>query len=154
MEDTTYPSLSEFLSRSLPPLVALFIRLDNEEFRDLKACFRHVVRALETLELEAPSKRALQILYRTLIYFPHLHTLAFSDVPEIEYKELLQFLLASPQIRSFRLSRFPGTFRDDWIYLPKSIHDRTIKAHFADLAKRGMNIHIPTGWTTHLDLVG
>ncbi|KAJ7129207.1 hypothetical protein C8R44DRAFT_776154 [Mycena epipterygia] len=120
MEDTSYPSLHTFLSRSSPPLLALSIRLDDEDFFDWDECFTCVGATLENLELEFPSVAVQHSLfeYRTkpakfAFRFPNLRTLSLSNAPHTNYSPLVEFLYRIPKLRSFRLHCERGAFLDD-----------------------------------------
>ncbi|KAJ7129204.1 hypothetical protein C8R44DRAFT_872497 [Mycena epipterygia] len=93
MEDTAYPSLQPFLTRSSPPLLTLSIRADDEDFHDLEECFSCVNDTLENLELVSPSKDVqLTILRIYYPHFPHLQTLSLVDAFGIDYGALVGYL--------------------------------------------------------------
>ncbi|KAJ7771093.1 hypothetical protein DFH07DRAFT_1057831 [Mycena maculata] len=94
MDDTTYPSLYEFLTHSSPPLLTLHIRLDNDDF-DWDQCFDCVEETLENLELHSPSKLAQSCMYDygsagNYHRWPKLRTLAYRSLPSSYDKQPLQ----------------------------------------------------------------
>jgi hypothetical protein len=165
MDDSTYPNLQTFFTRSSPPLRTLSIRMDNEKFTDWAKCLSLVGHTLETLELESPF-REVQLaifqgndMYNTNLRFPHLRNLSFIWVSCADYALLFQYLddITAPptKLRSFRLECSTGTFLDDEIsvrsYIDRSYRYDSIISHLGRLAAtRGVDIHISSDATTHL----
>ncbi|KAJ6561465.1 hypothetical protein DFH09DRAFT_494198 [Mycena vulgaris] len=162
MEDTTYPTLLSFLTRSSPPLRTLCIRVDDQKFGDWGECISCVGGTLENLELHSPSNKVQVAVFRCHSFcldlrspLPRLQTLSFVNSYGINYALLVRFLdertrsSVQTRFRSFRLQRLRGSSLDDSMYSRSDIDEdyrgEKITGHLGRLAaSRGVDIYIGT----------
>ncbi|KAJ6569503.1 hypothetical protein B0H19DRAFT_1257140 [Mycena capillaripes] len=163
IQDSVANSLHQFLARSSPPLCTLSARVQDDTLADWEPCFSCIGATLENLKLHSPDS----LFQHTLLYLgpydseststtasleclPRLRTLNIAGSPGVDFETLVSFLnrrSSTPsvaKIRSFRVVCTRGSFlQDRFTALGGELPEEGIN-HLANLANRGIDIHIGT----------